>query len=145
MVSSVFTNACPSVPSSPHLLATPPNHPLCRSGGGGSDGVFVSRKLVSTEYGRPLLHSWQGSLGLSWQQACCVDDHGAPLPTDLYGAPLTFSGRRHDTMALGTIRVAYRCGGWGGGWGCVSVGRGVGGCKERGGGTAAAAAAAGLV
>jgi outer membrane protein insertion porin family len=36
-----------------------------------------------------------------------VDDHGSPLQSDLYGAPLTFSGRQHDTMALGTIRVAY--------------------------------------
>jgi hypothetical protein len=37
-----------------------------------------------------------------------VDDHGSPLQSDLYGAPLTFSGRQHDTMALGTIRVAYK-------------------------------------
>jgi hypothetical protein len=43
----------------------------------------------------------------SWQQACCVDDHGHQLPQDLYGAPLTFSRRQHDTMALGTIRLAY--------------------------------------
>lgn len=73
----------------------------------GSDAVFVSRKIAMMEYGRPLLQNWQGSLGFSWQQAHCVDDHGRPLQSDLYGAPLTFSGRQHDTMALGTIRVAY--------------------------------------
>lgn len=43
----------------------------------------------------------------SWQQAHCVDEHSRPLQSDLYGAPLTFSGKQHDTMALGTIRVAY--------------------------------------
>ncbi|KAI3429606.1 hypothetical protein D9Q98_005692 [Chlorella vulgaris] len=74
---------------------------------GGSDAVFVSRKMATTEYGRPLLQNWQGSLGLSWQQAHCVDEHSRPLQSDLYGAPLTFSGKQHDTMALGTIRVAY--------------------------------------
>lgn len=41
-------------------------------------------------------------------QACCVDDHGRRLDADLYGAPLTFSGKEHDTMALGTLRVAYK-------------------------------------
>ncbi|KAI7843074.1 hypothetical protein COHA_003245 [Chlorella ohadii] len=73
----------------------------------GSDNVFVSRKLANVEYGRPLMQNWQGSLGFSWQQAHCVDDHGHPLDTDMYGTQLTFSGKPHDTMALGTIRVAY--------------------------------------
>ena len=45
----------------------------------------------------------------SWQQACCVDDHGQLLQSDLYGTPLVFKEeKQHDTMALGTIRVAYK-------------------------------------
>ena len=73
-----------------------------------ADGVFVSRMGGSVEYGRPLGLGWQGSLGLSWQQARCVDEHGQPMDRDCYGGPLTFSGREHDTMALGLIRVAYK-------------------------------------
>ena len=39
------------------------------------DGVFVSRVVGSVEYGRPLGTGWQGTLGLSWQRAKCVDEH----------------------------------------------------------------------
>ncbi|KAL4449506.1 hypothetical protein ABPG77_007150 [Micractinium sp. CCAP 211/92] len=75
--------------------------------GTGSDVVFVSRKLASMEYGRPLTPNWQGTLGLSWQQARCVDEHGNPLGEDIYHAPLTLNNKEYDTMALGTIRLAY--------------------------------------
>jgi outer membrane protein insertion porin family len=78
--------------------------------GQGGDGVFVSRTVSSIEYGRPLGTGWQGSLGLSWQRAKCVDEAGRELMQDVYGGPLMVnrSGRGHDTMSLGTIRVAYK-------------------------------------
>lgn len=65
--------------------------------------------MGSCEYGRPLGLGWQGSLGLSWQQARCVDEHSRPLTHDVYGGPLMINrgGKGHDTMTLGTIRVAY--------------------------------------
>jgi hypothetical protein len=64
----------------------------------------------SVEYARPLGLGWQGSLGVSWQQARCVDEASRPLAADMYGTPLAVNraGNGKDTMALGTIRVAYR-------------------------------------
>lgn len=44
----------------------------------------------------------------SWQQARCVDEHGNPLAEDIYHAPLTLNSKEFDTMALGTIRLAYK-------------------------------------
>jgi hypothetical protein len=74
------------------------------------DSVFVSRTVGSIEYGRPLGLGWQGSLGVSWQQARCVDEHGQALTQDVYGGPLMVNrgGKGHDTMSLGTIRLAYK-------------------------------------
>lgn len=73
------------------------------------DGVFVSRMLGSVEYGRPLGVGWQGSLGLNWQRASCVDDQNQRILHDIYGGPVIVNrgGHGYDTMALGTIRVAY--------------------------------------
>lgn len=76
----------------------------------GSDegSVFISRKIGSVEYGRPLGIGWQGTLGLSWQQARCVDEHNNRLEVDpLSGGKLCFSVKDSDSMALGTLRVAY--------------------------------------
>ena len=66
--------------------------------------------VSSVEYGRPLGLGWQGSMGLSWQQARCVDEASRPLAQDIYGCPLAVgrAGNGKDTMALGTIRVAYK-------------------------------------
>jgi outer membrane protein insertion porin family len=71
--------------------------------------VYVTRIVSGIEYGRPLGMGWQGSLGVNWQQAKCVDDHNKPLTHDMYGGPLMINrgNKGRDTMALGTIRVAY--------------------------------------
>jgi outer membrane protein insertion porin family len=72
-------------------------------------GIYVNRIVSGVEYGRPLGMGWQGSLGVNWQQAKCVDDHNRPLLQDMYGGTLMINrgGKGRDTMALGTIRVAY--------------------------------------
>ena len=72
-------------------------------------GVYVTRIVSGVEYGRPLGMGWQGSLGVNWQQAKCVDDHNRPLLHDMYGGTLMINrgNKGRDTMALGTIRVAY--------------------------------------
>ena len=77
---------------------------------GGGGGVFVNRVIAGVEYGRPLGTGWQGSLGLNWQQATCVDEDNRALTQDMYGWPLMLNrgGKGRDTMALGTIRVAYK-------------------------------------
>lgn len=73
------------------------------------DGVFVSRMLGSIEYGRPLGVGWQGSLGLNWQRAKCLNDHNDPILHDVYGGPVIINRGGHgcDTMALTSIRIAY--------------------------------------
>jgi outer membrane protein insertion porin family len=72
-------------------------------------GVYVTRIVSGVEYGRPLGMGWQGSLGVNWQQAKCVDEHNKPILSDCYGGTLMINrgGKGRDTMALGTIRVAY--------------------------------------
>jgi hypothetical protein len=37
-----------------------------------------------------------------------MDSHGQPLLSDVYGAPLTFSGKPSDSMMLGVISGSYR-------------------------------------
>lgn len=37
-----------------------------------------------------------------------MDEHGSPLGEDIYHAPLTLNNKEFDTMALGTIRLAYK-------------------------------------
>eukprot|EP00878_Enallax_costatus_P045674 GHUV01055122.1.p1 GENE.GHUV01055122.1~~GHUV01055122.1.p1 ORF type:complete len:135 (+),score=31.18 GHUV01055122.1:556-960(+) len=36
-----------------------------------------------------------------------MDSHGQPLLTDVYGAPLTFSGKHSDCMMLGVLSGSY--------------------------------------
>jgi len=65
--------------------------------------------LGSIEYGRPLGIGWQGSLGLNWQRASCLNDVNQPILQDVYGGPVIINRGGHgcDTMALGTLRLAY--------------------------------------
>ena len=54
------------------------------------------------------LAAWAGTLGVNWQRAKCMDEHGAALTHDAYGSPLTFSGQTTDTMMLALLRAVYR-------------------------------------
>jgi outer membrane protein insertion porin family len=104
-------------------------------GGGGAaaalkDGVLVSRVVSAVEYARPLALGWQGSLGLSWQTARCVDEAGRPLARDCYGSPLSAPRPPADGDA-------DAAGGAGAG---ASAAASSAGSSPRGGGAAAAAA-----
>jgi hypothetical protein len=50
---------------------------------------------------------WAGTLGVNWQRAKCLDEHGRVLQRDVYGSPLTFKGGDSDTMALALLRAVY--------------------------------------
>ena len=39
-------------------------------------GVVVARLMGGVEYGRPLTTGWTGTLGVNWQRAKCLDEHG---------------------------------------------------------------------
>ncbi|BDA46032.1 Outer envelope protein 80, chloroplastic [Coccomyxa sp. Obi] len=69
--------------------------------------VVVARLMGGVEYGRPLATGWTGTLGVNWQRAKCLDEHGNCITQDAYGSPLTFSGGRSDTLMLALLRAAY--------------------------------------
>ena len=52
----------------------------CRSGTeeeSAPDGnVVVARLMGGVEYGRPLATGWTGTLGVNWQRAKCLNEHG---------------------------------------------------------------------
>ena len=52
----------------------------CRSGAeeeSAPDGnVVVARLMGGVEYGRPLATGWTGTLGVNWQRAKCLNEHG---------------------------------------------------------------------
>ena len=74
---------------------------------GSSGAVQLGRLVAGAEWRRPLAADWSGSVGLSWQRNRCMDDRGAPLVADCYGAPLTFSGGASDAAALANIGLTY--------------------------------------
>jgi outer membrane protein insertion porin family len=39
--------------------------------------VVVARLMGGVEYGRPLATGWTGTLGVNWQRAKCLDEHGS--------------------------------------------------------------------
>lgn len=62
--------------------------PLCRTspggeqgeeGGGDAGSLVVARLMGGVEYGRPLATGWTGTLGVNWQRAKCLDEHGKAL------------------------------------------------------------------
>ena len=38
--------------------------------------VVVARLMGGVEYGRPLATGWTGTLGVNWQRAKCLNEHG---------------------------------------------------------------------
>ncbi len=39
--------------------------------------VVVARLMGGVEYGRPLATGWTGTLGVNWQRAKCLNEHGS--------------------------------------------------------------------
>lgn len=46
---------------------------------GPEGNVKVSRLMGAIEYGRPLAQHWNGTLGVNFQRANCLDDHNQPM------------------------------------------------------------------
>ena len=78
----------------------------------GVDGLLRAQRVRVAPAG------WAGTLGVNWQQAKCMDEHGRALAQDVYGSPLTFSGQTSDTMMLALLRAVYR---WGGSLGFLGI------------------------
>ncbi|KAL3145356.1 hypothetical protein ABBQ38_001612 [Trebouxia sp. C0009 RCD-2024] len=74
---------------------------------GPEGNVKVSRLMGAIEWGRPLAQHWNGTLGINFQRAHCLDDHNQPMTKDCYDAPLTFSRGPYDTMMLALLRCVY--------------------------------------
>ncbi|KAJ7546876.1 hypothetical protein O6H91_08G058900 [Diphasiastrum complanatum] len=70
-------------------------------------GVTIGRLVAALDYSRPLRPKWSGTAGISFQQVGARDDHGHPNVVDMYGAPLTFSGRAYDDMLTGKLELVY--------------------------------------
>ena len=63
-------------------------------GGGDAGSLVVARLMGGVEYGRPLATGWTGTLGVNWQRAKCLDEHGkaltqVPSPAWLYAEELS--------------------------------------------------------
>ena len=46
---------------------------------GPEGNVKVNRLMAAIEYGRPLSQHWNGTLGVNFQRANCLDDHNQPM------------------------------------------------------------------
>lgn len=75
-----------------------------------SDGIVtIGRQIASVDYSRPLRPKWSGTGGISFQRAGPLqrDENGQIKIADMYGAPLTFSGKAYDDMLLAKLETMY--------------------------------------
>eukprot|EP01018_Ginkgo_biloba_P032555 Gb_22150 [translate_table: standard] len=78
-----------------------------RSTGPLHGGVTIGRLTAGVDYSRPIRPKWSGTAGLSFQRAGARDDNGHPKIKDMYGGPLTFSGKAYDDMLLAKLETVY--------------------------------------
>lgn len=74
---------------------------------GPSGSVMLGKLTGGVEFQRPLSSTWSSVFGLHCQKTSCSDQHGAALSKDVYGAPLTFSGRSDDMVLLASTSASY--------------------------------------
>ncbi|CAM6087732.1 unnamed protein product [Calypogeia fissa] len=77
------------------------------SSGPGHGGVTIGRLTAGVDYSRPLRPKWSGTAGINFQRAGARDDHGLPKLSDMYGGPITFSGRAYDDMLVAKLETVY--------------------------------------
>ncbi|KAI5056444.1 hypothetical protein GOP47_0028262 [Adiantum capillus-veneris] len=70
-------------------------------------GVTIGRLTAGLDYSRPLRPKWSGTAGVSFQRAGARDDNGSPKVADMYGGPLTFSGKAYDDMLVAKLETVY--------------------------------------
>ena len=61
------------------LRRTSPGGESGEESGGDAGSLVVARLMGGVEYGRPLATGWTGTLGVNWQRAKCLDEHGKAL------------------------------------------------------------------
>ncbi len=61
------------------LCRTSPTGEPGEGSGGDAGSLVVARLMGGVEYGRPLATGWTGTLGVNWQRAKCLDEHGKAL------------------------------------------------------------------
>jgi len=74
---------------------------------GAGAGLSIERLCGGVEYQQPLAVGWSGTAGLSYQRTHCLNERREIETVDRYGSPLTFSGKAHDHMLLGLLRLAF--------------------------------------
>jgi outer membrane protein insertion porin family len=61
--------------------------------------VVVARLMGGVEYGRPLATGWTGTLGINWQRAKCLDEHGNCITqVHSHGAPAAACSLRNAVL-----------------------------------------------
>jgi len=85
------------------------NSPDSRTPVSSDVAVTIGRQMASVDYSRPLRPKWSGTGGISFQRAGPLqrDEHGQIKIADMYGAPLTFSGKAYDDMLLAKLETMY--------------------------------------
>ena len=73
---------------------------------GPEGNVKVGRLMGAVEYGRPLAQPWNGTLGVNFQRANCLDDHNQPLTKV---ALQLRNMRHHDTCFWLQVLVHLVC------------------------------------
>nr|PNR60063.1 hypothetical protein PHYPA_002856 [Physcomitrium patens] len=68
--------------------------------------VTIGTLTAGVDFSRPLRPKWSGSAGINFQQAGARDEHGSVKVVDMYGGPLTFSGRACDDMLVAKLESA---------------------------------------
>lgn len=73
----------------------------------GLSEITVQRFSHSIEHTRPLLNGWNGLFSMGFNRNAVLDNDGNHTLFDAYGAPVTFSGTKHDTSLTSQLRFAY--------------------------------------
>ena len=73
----------------------------------GLSEITVQRFSHTLEHTRPLLNGWNGMFSMSFNRNSVLDNDGNHTLFDAYGAPVTFSGTKHDTSLTSQLRFAY--------------------------------------
>lgn len=73
----------------------------------GLSEISVQRFSHTLEHSRPLLNGWNGTVSVGFNRNSVLDNDGNLTLFDAYGAPVTFSGTKHDTSLTTQLRFTY--------------------------------------
>ena len=73
----------------------------------GLSEMSLQRLGTGIEHSRPLLNGWNGTFSIDFKRNSLLDNDGNHSLFDAYGAPVTFSGTKHDTALSSHLRFTY--------------------------------------